>query len=58
MKKKTLASKLSLNKKQVVALAGKEAQQVKGGVNTKANCPPSVGCTILQVCITCNCPDW
>jgi len=58
MKKKMMNSKLSLDKKQVLVLDGKVQHRVKGGVDTKANCPPSVGCTQLQVCITCNCPDW
>ncbi len=58
MKKKMLKSKLSLDKKQIVTLGDSQTMQVLGGINTKANCPPSVGCTMLQACITCNCPDW
>lgn len=58
MKKKMCRPKLSLNKKQVLPLESRQQQQVFGGINTKANCPPSVGCTQLQACVTCNCPDW
>lgn len=58
MKKKMLRSKLSLDKKQIMTFDNKVMQQVQGGIDTKVNCPPSVGCTKLQVCVTCNCPDW
>jgi|GEM_PF-1888508 len=58
MKKKTLKPRLSLQKKQILPLHPGAQQQVAGGVNTLAKCPPSVGCTNLQPCITCACPDW
>ena len=57
MKKKIVRQKLSLNKKQILALDNNVLRQVQGGIDTKVNCPPSVGCTVLQACITCNCPD-
>lgn len=58
MKKKMQSQKLSLSKKAIVSLNARESRQVQGGVNTNANCPPSVGCTKYQPCVTCNCPDW
>jgi len=58
MKKKMQSPRLSLSKKAIVSLNTHESRQVQGGLNTNANCPPSVGCTKYQPCITCNCPDW
>ncbi|WP_162903210.1 class I lanthipeptide [Taibaiella koreensis] len=58
MKKKLQSSKLNLAKKEILSLSTGESRKILGGVNTNANCPPSVGCTKYQPCITCNCPDW
>lgn len=56
MKKQMQSPRLHLTKKNILPLNTRQTQQVQGGVDTKVNCPPSVGCTRLQVCITCNCP--